>query len=357
MKLSIVIPCLNEIETIEKVTQDAKTYADQSFPNDYEIVVADNGSTDGTLDVLKKLSYVRTVHVPVRGYGAALHWGITHAKGEYVLFGDADMSYPFSNIPAFKEAMKSNADMILGSRLRGSIEAGAMPFLNRHLGTPVLTFLIRMIYKIPTSDCNSGMRMIRRTFYDKLGMKYSGMEWASELLVRTALMKGSFYEISIDFKKDQRNRPPHLRRWADGWRHLKSIMFMKPACFYPIIVALLAGGAMSYFGEHFEVTYLLLSLAFVLFMSVIALKLMNSTLEKRQGLTVKLLGSFGIVQISLFVVGGLLAAIFLLPPERLGTKLILSGFLGIYFLWLFLIEVIKTNLLNRLPEHHQISEK
>lgn len=137
LKLSVVIPCLNERETILKVVDDADLYARKCLPEQYEIIVADNGSTDGTLELLKTTKTpLKIVNVPVRGYGAALHWGICSAKGEYVMFGDADMSYPFSNLEKFKPLIEEGADLILGSRLKGTIEPRSMPLLNRYLGTP-----------------------------------------------------------------------------------------------------------------------------------------------------------------------------------------------------------------------------
>jgi len=132
--------------------------------NRFEVIVADNGSTDGTLKILKAIKNIRVINVPVKGYGAALHWGIMRARGKYIIFADADLSYPFSNIEKFKSKIGGNPDLVLGSRFKGKIATGGMPFLHRYLGTPLLTFLIRLIYKIPTTDCNSGMRMVKKKF-------------------------------------------------------------------------------------------------------------------------------------------------------------------------------------------------
>ena len=140
---------------------DARKNGKKYFNNIFEILVADNGSTDGTIEILKKIKNIKVVNVPVGGYGAALHWGIMKSSGDYVLYADADLSYPFANIIKFKDKIDSNPDLILGSRIKGNIEKGAMPFLHRYLGTPVLTFLIRVFYRIPTTDTNSGMRMVK----------------------------------------------------------------------------------------------------------------------------------------------------------------------------------------------------
>lgn len=350
MKLSVVIPCLNEEGTIIKVVDDARLYCQKYFNETFEIIVADNGSTDGTIDILKGISDIKVVHVPIRGYGAALHWGIINACGEYVIFGDADMSYPFSNLERFKPfILEAKADMILGSRLRGSIEPHSMPFLNRHFGTPVLTFLIRMIYGIPTSDCNSGMRVIRRTFYDTLNMKNSGMEWASELLLKVAIKNGIYEEIPIEFKKDQRNRPPHLSRWSDGWRHLKTIFLLKPSSLWLFLATLPLMAIGFHFYSLFAFTYLCLSLTFMLFLSLLALDLLTSAIEKKQTPISIFLSKFTIIQAAILISGTVIASLFVVPDEHMGTKLILASSLVIFFHWLFFIETIKTQLVNRLP--------
>ena len=234
--LSVVIPCLNEKDTIQKAIEDAYKQAQKNFPNNFEIIVADNGSNDGSLELIKKSKKARLINVPVRGYGAALHWGINNAKGKYILFADADLSYPFSNLLKFKKVINQKPDLILGSRFKGNIQSGAMPFMHRYIGTPILTLLIRLIYKIPTSDCNSGMRMVNKSFYKKLGMRNSGMEWASELLLKTALKNGKYLEIPIKFLKDKRKRSPHLSTWSDGWRHFKSIFLLKPSSLHPLLI-------------------------------------------------------------------------------------------------------------------------
>jgi glycosyltransferase involved in cell wall biosynthesis len=347
--LSIVIPCLNERETIAQAVIDAERYARECLTDDFEVIVADNGSTDGTLEILSLQAIARIVRVPVRGYGAALHWGILNAHGKYVLFADADLSYPFLNIPLYVEATKDEPDLTLGSRLAGTIEPGAMPFLNRYLGTPVLTALIRIFYKIDTTDCNSGMRMVKRSFYSTLNMRSSGMEWASELLLKTALKGGKYTEFPIQFKKDQRNRPPHLSRWADGWRHLKAIILLKPSITYPFLVLFPLLAAATY-KISFAFTFFFLLLTVSLAMALAANRLLLATLDGQENWVSRFLKKFALVQTSLVVSAALIFALAFIPEEHLGTKLLLASLSNLVLIWLFLVETIKTHVSNRLPD-------
>ncbi len=226
MKLSVVIPCLNEENTIKQVLEDCIFNVGKKLSDDlYEIVLVDNGSTDRSVEIAKKFNRVRIIHENKKGYGYALHAGILNAQGKYILTADADESYKFSNFPLFFDLLKQEeVDMVLGSRLRGRIEHKAMPFLNRYLGTPTLSFLISKMYGLKTTDCNSGMRMIRKFFYLNLKITEFGMAWASEVLVKSAQSKANYIEVPIDFSRDRRGRPPHLSRWRDGLRHLGVIL-------------------------------------------------------------------------------------------------------------------------------------
>ncbi len=231
IKISAVIPCLNEAKTISDVVKEALSGIEMSGLSG-EVVVADNGSTDGSQDLARSAG-ARVISVPQRGYGAALHYGILEARGTFVILGDADMSYDFTLIPRFKNYIleideKHTMDFVLGSRLGGQIDEGAMPFLNQYLGTPVLNLVIFLFFGLKTSDCNSGMRLIRSEFYRKLPMRAPGMEWASELIIKSKIMNSRYSEVPIRLRKDQRGRPPHLRRWRDGWRHLKTIVLLSP---------------------------------------------------------------------------------------------------------------------------------
>lgn len=225
--LSVVIPCLNESETIERAVKAGLEGVRKSGLSG-EVVVADNGSTDGSQEIATRAGAL-VVPVKIRGYGAALDTGIRAARYEYVVFGDADLSYPLEDANTLIEPLRrGEADAVLGSRLGGSIEDGAMPTLNRRIGTPVLSWLIRRIYALPTSDCNSGMRALRRSQYENLNLVCPGMEYASEMLIRMAGTRVRYREVPIGFRKDQRNRAPHLKRWRDGWRHLRFIVGNAP---------------------------------------------------------------------------------------------------------------------------------
>lgn len=349
--LSIVIPCLNEKKTIASVIKDAQKYCSRELAGKYEIIVADNGSTDGSLTILKRFRRtVRVVNVPIKGYGAALHWGIMAAKGNYVLFGDADCSYPFSNLSRFLEFLPRKPDMVLGSRLRGKIQPGAMPLLNRYFGTPILTLIIRLLYGLPTTDCNSGMRLVKRDFYKSLNMRNSGMEWASELLLKTALKNGSYFETPIRFLKDRRARAPHLSRWSDGWRHLKAIILLKPQSLRLAMMLFLFLSVILY-PVSFSLTSLFLLMFIVLFFSLLALQFLAYAIEGENNQVSQLLNSNMLVPwVIMFtaICGGI---ILLLPDSRLGTKMILIAILSVVYIWTFLIETIKTHVINRLPDN------
>lgn len=226
--ISVVIPCLNEAETLERAIREAQEGI-RSSGLEGEVIVADNGSTDGSQDIARRCGAI-VLAVAQRGYGSALHNGILAARHRYVTFADADLSYPFREIPGLIAPLRDGkAEFVLGSRLRGRIEPDAMPFLNRRLGTPVLSWLIRRIYGMPSSDCNSGMRAMLREKYPKLQLCCPGMEYASEMIIRAAELKWKYAEVPISFRRDQRNRPPHLRRWRDGWRHLRFILGNAPS--------------------------------------------------------------------------------------------------------------------------------
>ncbi len=349
LTLSIVIPCLNEKETIAKSIRDAKRNAQKYFPNNFEIIVADNGSTDGTLSILKKFKSIKIISVPVKGYGAALHNGILKGRGKFVCFADADLSYPFSNLKNFKPLLEQDPDLLLGSRLKGNIQKDAMPPLHRYLGTPVLTFLIRLIYAIPTTDCNSGMRVVKKSFYKTLNMRNSGMEWASELLLKTAIKNGKYLETPIKFVKDKRKSSPHLSTWADGWRHLKAIFLLKPTSLYLFMFTSLLAAYFSY-SFSFALTSLFILLFAVLFFSFLALQFLAFAIEKIPNSISKILNTNYLVPtsfVSCLFTGFL---IILLPDSRLGTKMILVGIISIIIMWVFLIETIKTHVVNRLKD-------
>lgn len=219
--VTLVIPCLNEERCIAPTIRWAQqVYREHQFEG--EIVVVDNGCRDNTAKVARELG-AHVVHAPRTGYGEALRAGFANARYEYVVMCDADMSYPLSEMPRLLEPLKAGADLVIGNRLRGKIEAGAMPTLNRYLGTPVLSWLIRRLHRVPVYDCNSGFRAIRKSGLEKMNLRARGMELASEMIIRSARLRMKYQEIPIPFYRDQRGSRSHLNRWRDGLRHLRVI--------------------------------------------------------------------------------------------------------------------------------------
>jgi hypothetical protein len=226
LELSVVIPCLNEAKTIEVCIRRALE-AMAAHGIDGEVVVSDNGSTDGSIEI-STAAGARVVSCPTRGYGAALQWGFRHARGRYLIMGDGDQSYDFALLPRFIEAARGGSRFVIGSRLRGRIQEGAMPPLHRYLGTPVLTWILNRLFGTRISDCNCGMRCIERATFFSLGVVSPGMEFASEMIVKAAVMGVRITEVPIDFYKDARDRRPHLRSFRDGWRHLRLLLWHAP---------------------------------------------------------------------------------------------------------------------------------
>ena len=241
VELSVVLPCLNEAETLETVIRKAlRSFSDLGVAG--EVVVADNGSTDGSQDIARAAG-VRVVDVPVKGYGAALRAGIESAQGTYVIMGDADDSYAMDKLGPFLEALRGGADLVMGNRFAGGIEPGAMPWLHRYVGNPVLSFLGRLFFRIPIHDFHCGMRGFRREKVRSLELRTTGMEFASEMVVRSSLAKLKIVEVPTTLARDGRSRPPHLRTWRDGWRHLKFLLAFSPRWMflYPSLVLLTLG--------------------------------------------------------------------------------------------------------------------
>jgi hypothetical protein len=226
LELSVVLPCLDEAETLETCVRKAlRSMADLGVRG--EVVVADNGSTDGSQQIARDAG-ARVVDVPVRGYGAALRAGIAAARGQFVIMADADDSYALEDLGPFVEALRGGADLVMGNRFAGGIAPGAMPFLHKYLGNPVLSWLGRLFFRIPTHDFHCGMRGMRRDAILGLGLRTSGMEFASEMVVRSALSRLHIVEVPTTLRPDGRSRSPHLRTWRDGWRHLRFLLAFSP---------------------------------------------------------------------------------------------------------------------------------
>jgi glycosyltransferase involved in cell wall biosynthesis len=240
-ELTILMPCLNEAETLAACIREAQAYLDRSGVQG-EILIADNGSTDGSQAIGLSLG-VRVIDVPVRGYGAALQAGIAAAHGRYVIMGDADMSYDFSALQPFVDCLLAGADLVMGNRFNGRIEPRAMPLLHRYLGNPVLSFLGRLFFKIHIGDFHCGLRGFARERILALGLTSPGMEFASEMVVRASRAGYAVAEVPTRLRPDGRSRPPHLRTWRDGWRHLRFMLMYSPSWLflYPGITLILFG--------------------------------------------------------------------------------------------------------------------
>jgi glycosyltransferase involved in cell wall biosynthesis len=273
MELSVVLPCLNEAETLSVCIRKARASMNE-LGIDGEVVIADNGSTDGSQDIARSEG-ARVVDVPTRGYGAALIAGITDAKGTFVIMGDADDSYDLSNLGPFVEALRGGAELVMGNRFAGGIAPGAMPALHRYLGNPVLTAVGRVLFRSPVKDFHCGLRGFRRDAILELDLRTTGMEFASEMVVKATLNKLTIVEVPTTLSPDGRSRPPHLRTWRDGWRHLRFLLLYSPKWLflYPGIVVfllgLILGGALLRgpinVGDHaLDVSALVYSMAAVL---------------------------------------------------------------------------------------------
>ena len=225
-ELTILMPCLNEAETLATCIRKARTFLEESGVHG-EIVVADNGSTDGSQQIAQQEG-ARVVPVPEKGYGAALIGGCNGALGKYVIMGDADDSYDFLHLGPFVEKLREGYDLVMGNRFKGGIEPGAMPPLHRYLGNQVLSFIARLFFPCKIGDYHCGLRGYNRESIQKLGLVTTGMEYASEMVVKATLNHLKIAEVPTTLKKDGRSHAPHLRSWSDGWRHLKFLLMHSP---------------------------------------------------------------------------------------------------------------------------------
>ena len=239
IELTVLMPCLNEAETLALCIGKAQAFLKRAGIAG-EVLIADNGSTDGSQKIAEALG-AHVVPVAQKGYGAALLGGIAAARGRYVIMGDADDSYDFSALEAFVERLRSGVDLVMGNRFKGGIDEGAMQPLHRYLGNPVLSFIGRLFYRIDTGDFHCGLRGFRADSIRALDLRTSGMEFASEMVVRAALAGLRIEEVPTTLKPDGRSRAPHLRTWHDGWRHLKFLLMYNPRWLFFIPGTALAG--------------------------------------------------------------------------------------------------------------------
>jgi glycosyltransferase involved in cell wall biosynthesis len=245
VELTILMPCLNEAETIGACITKAMDFLKRSRING-EVLIGDNGSTDGSQAIATGLG-ARVVPVPTRGYGAALLGGIAAARGKYIIMGDADDSYDFSKLEAFVEKLREGFELVMGNRFAGGIAKGAMPPLHRMIGNPVLSTIGRVFFHIPVRDFHCGMRGFNTESIRRLNLVTSGMEFASEMVIRSSLEMLRIAEVPTTLSVDGRSRAPHLKTWRDGWRHLKLLLMYSPKWlfFFPGILLALAGAGLQ----------------------------------------------------------------------------------------------------------------
>lgn len=244
-EVSIVMPCLNEIETLEICIREAQGALVESGIEG-EIIIADNGSTDGSQALALSLG-ARVVPIPRRGYGSALMGGIAAARGRYVVMGDSDASYDFGHVPRFVERLRAGDELVMGNRFLGGVQPGAMPWKHRYLGNPVLTGIGRLFFHCPAGDFHCGLRGFSKAAYERMRLCTPGMEFASEMVIKSTLAGLRISEIPTILRPDGRSRPPHLRSWRDGWRHLRFMLLFCPRWLFVIPGAclLLVGGMVA----------------------------------------------------------------------------------------------------------------
>lgn len=239
--ISVVLPCLNEVRTLKACIEEVQA-AIEATGLLGEIIVADNGSTDGSQSLVVEMG-ARVVTVQERGYGHALRGGIANSHGRWVVMGDCDGSYDFAHLPRLVNALKRGNDLVLGNRFLGGIEPGVMPWKHQYIGNPVLTGIGRFLFNSPVGDFHCGLRGLSRTAFDRLRLSTGGMEFASEMVIKATLAKMQIAEVPTVLRPDGRDRSPHLRSWRDGWRHLRFMLVFSPQWLFviPGLIMLMLG--------------------------------------------------------------------------------------------------------------------
>ena len=294
MDLSIVLPCLNESETLEVVIKKAQnSILEMKLIG--EVVVADNGSVDGSQEIAESCG-ANLVNVPQRGYGSALIAGIKHSQGKYIIMGDSDDSYALDNLTEFVKKLDNGFDLVVGNRFLGGISKGAMPFLHRYLGNPVLSFIGKLFFKVKINDFHCGLRGFRRDSIISLNLSSPGMEFASEMIVKASIAGLAITEVPTTLVPDGRSRKPHLNTWRDGWRHLIFLLVASPSWLflYPGLVILGFGltgtfltisGSREIMSFQFDLNTFFLSITFFLVgLQIILLSVVAKIFSKRHAL-------------------------------------------------------------------------
>ena len=245
LELSIIMPCLNEAETLERCILKARGFLDRTGIEG-EIVIGDNGSTDGSQQIAQRAG-ARIVKRPLRGYGAALYGATLAARGRYIIMGDSDDSYDFSRLDPFVEKLRAGYDLVMGNRFLGGILPGAMPWKNRWFGNPILSTIGKMLFHCPASDFHCGLRGFSKEAFQRMDLRTTGMEFASEMVIAATLNRMKIAEVPTTLSPDGRSRPPHLRPWRDGWRHLRFMLLFSPdwLFLFPGLLLMLLGGTLS----------------------------------------------------------------------------------------------------------------
>lgn len=244
-ELSIVMPCLNEELTVGTCVSKAVNFLKQ-YKIDGEVIVADNGSTDCSVEIATKQG-ARVVHVEQKGYGSALRGGFEASLGKYIIMADADDSYDLVNLMPFVEKLREGYELVMGNRFKGGIKKGAMPWHHRYIGNPILSFLGKLFFKTPANDFHCGLRGFTKTAIEKMNLQTTGMELASEIVIKSSILGMNTCEVPTTLSPDGRDRPPHLRSFRDGWRHLRFLLIYSPSWLflYPGLFLLAIGGIFS----------------------------------------------------------------------------------------------------------------